>query len=132
MPTATRRGRAPVGAVSRPLFVYGSLREAAVRLRVLGPRPGAPAVTVRPAVLRGYVRQMVDAFDYPFVVPAGPDDAVAGDLLGGLTADDYGRLDEYEDVGSGLYARVGVTVEAAGGPAAVAAWVYRKGPAAPP
>ena len=115
--------------MSLPLFVYGSLRDAAVRARVLGGRRGAPPIATEPAMLRGYVWQMAPGFGYPFVTPGAADDAVDGEILHGLAADDYARLDRYEDTDSGLYVRVRVSVETAHGPAE--AWTYCKGPNAP-
>jgi gamma-glutamylcyclotransferase (GGCT)/AIG2-like uncharacterized protein YtfP len=115
--------------VSRPLFVYGSLRDPRVRARLLGERAD---LTTRPAVLRGHARQATPDFDYPFVVPAGRGDLVDGELLLGLGPADYAILDSYEDVDDGLYQRVAVTVETPDGPVeAVEAWVYLKGPATP-
>jgi gamma-glutamylcyclotransferase (GGCT)/AIG2-like uncharacterized protein YtfP len=113
--------------VSRPLFVYGSLRDPRVRGGLLGERAD---LTTCPAILLGYTRRLVPDFDYPFVVPAAPDARVDGDLLLGLLPDDYTILDRYEDVEDGLYVRVGVTVETADG--SVDAWTYLKGPATPP
>ena len=111
----------------RPLFVYGSLRDPRVRARLLGDRP---ALTTSPAILRGHRRQWVPGFEYPFVVPAAPDDRVDGELILGLQPSDYVILDRYEDLDDGLYARAAVTVETPHGPAE--AWTYLKGQAAPP
>jgi gamma-glutamylcyclotransferase (GGCT)/AIG2-like uncharacterized protein YtfP len=111
----------------RPLFVYGSLRDPRVRAGLLGERTD---LTTCPAILRGYTRQRVPDFDYPFVVPAAPDARVDGDLLLGLQSADYTVLDRYEDVDDGLYVRAAVTVETAD--CSVDAWTYLKGPAAPP
>jgi gamma-glutamylcyclotransferase (GGCT)/AIG2-like uncharacterized protein YtfP len=108
-----------------PLFVYGSLRDPRVRARVLGRQH----VTVCPATLRGWARQTVPSFNYPFLVPAAPEALIAGELMLELRAADYARLDDYEDTDSGLYVRHRATVETASGP--VDAWVYVKGPAAP-
>jgi gamma-glutamylcyclotransferase (GGCT)/AIG2-like uncharacterized protein YtfP len=110
-----------------PLFVYGSLRDPAVRARLLGPRGDLSTCT---AVLRGHVRMLVPGFGYPFVVLATPDDRVDGDLLLGLQPADLAVLDEYEDVDDGLYRREVVTVETPDGDRT--AWVYLKGPAEPP
>ncbi len=113
-------------ATSRPLFVYGSLRDPEVRTMLLGPHPG---LTTCPAVLPGYARQTVPGFGYPFVVPADADAQVVGELLLGLTDEDLARLDDYEDLDAGLYERVSVLVETADGQRD--AWTYRRGPAAP-
>ena len=109
-----------------PLFVYGSLRDPCVRARLLGARS---EIEARPATLPGHRRIMVPDFDYPFVVPSRPGDAVDGDLLAGLTPADYATLDRYEDVDDGLYVRVAVTVHTDCGSAD--AWVYLKGPTDP-
>ena len=108
-----------------PLFVYGSLRDPAVRTSLLGERP---ELTTQSATLPGYARQTVPGFGYPFIVPAA-DDHVDGELIVGLHAADYALLDEYEDVSDGLYARVQVEVETPGG--ACPAWTYVKGSRAP-
>src|SRR3954447_18147638 len=110
-----------------PLFIYGSLRDPAVRARLVGPRDD---LSTRPAVLRGYTCMRVPGFGYPFVVPADDAAQVEGDLLIGLTSADYAVLDEYEDVEDDLYQRAVVAVETPDG--AQEAWVYVKGPAAPP
>ena len=110
-----------------PLFVYGSLRDPRVRARVLGEQ--RPALTTCPATLYGHERQTVPSFGYPFLVPAGADAGVDGELILGLADADYPVLDRYEDVEDGLYVRERVTVETADGP--VDAWTYLRGPAAP-
>jgi gamma-glutamylcyclotransferase (GGCT)/AIG2-like uncharacterized protein YtfP len=110
----------------RPLFMYGSLRDPRIRARLLGNRAD---LTTCPAVLHGHARQIVPNFDYPFVLPAGPDARVDGELLLGLLSADYTTLDRYEDVDGGLYARAAVMVETPNGP--VDAWTYLKGPTAP-
>jgi gamma-glutamylaminecyclotransferase len=112
------------GAAPGPLFVYGTLMEPRVRAEVLGPDARA---TARPARLRGYRRVAVPGFAYPVIEAGAPEDVVDGRLLEGLTAGDYTRLDAYEDVDDGLYARVRVTVEA--GDEHLGAWAYVRGPA---
>ena len=112
--------------VSRPLFIYGSLRDPRVRADLLGERPG---LTTCPAILHGYTRQTVSSFDYPFIVPAESDARVDGELLLGLVDADYAILDRYEDVDDELYLRAPVTVETEDG--SVDAWAYLRGPAAP-
>jgi len=108
---------------SLPLFIYGSLRDPAVRARLLGRRTD---LTTGPAILHGHVRQRVPDFDYPFVLPAAPAAQVEGELLLGLSEADYALLDVYEDVEDGLYRRAVVTVETPRG--TLDAWVYLKGP----
>ena len=114
-------------AATLPLFVYGSLRDPRVRARLLGKRAD---LTTIPAILRGYARQTVPGFDYPFIAPATPDDDVEGEIILGLTEADYPILDRYEDVEDGLYARTAVALETASG--RKVAWAYLKGPAASP
>ncbi len=108
---------------SLPLFVYGTLMDPSVRARVLGARPH---MTVRPARLAGFRRVVVPGFQYPVIATGAPSDRVDGQLLGGLTSEDYAILDEYEDVGDGLYARVRVVVDMDDD--TVAAWAYVRGP----
>ena len=105
-----------------PLFVYGTLMDPAVRARVLGVQA---LVTARPARLTGYRRLAIPGFEYPVVAAGAPEDVVEGQLLDRLTTDDYALLDEYEDVGDGLYARVQVTVDTEDGQQA--SWVYVQG-----
>lgn len=114
------------GPETRPLFVYGSLREPAVRARVLGRQAG---IATCPAVLTGHVRELVPSFDYPFIVPAEPEARVEGELLLGLRVEDYRALDHYEDVDDGLYTRAAVTVQTPAGE--VEAFAYLRGPNAP-
>ena len=112
-----------------PLFVYGTLMDPAGRARVLGARA---AVTARPARLTGYRRLVIPSFEYPVIVAGAPEDTVDGQLLDGLTADDFAALDAYEDVDEGLYARVRVDVRTGDGDTddePVVAWVYVRGPA---
>lgn len=117
-------------SVELPLFVYGTLADPAVRANVLGDRDDRPAVTARPAMLAGYRRASVPDFEYPLIEPGAAGDRVDGRLLAGLTADDYAVLDQYEDVGEGLYARVRVSVSLDDGQAD--AWAYVQGPALTP
>jgi len=112
--------------VTLPLFIYGSLRDPAVRARLPGIRPDLWTV---PAVLHGHARIMVSGFGYPFVVPADPGSRVDGDLLLGLVDRDYAILDAYEDTAEGLYVRAEVTVESDG--RRLAAYAYLRGPSAP-
>jgi gamma-glutamylcyclotransferase (GGCT)/AIG2-like uncharacterized protein YtfP len=112
--------------VTLPLFVYGSLRDPRVRQRVLGERAD---LTTIPATLRGFTRQFVPSFDYPFIVPATPDDRIEGEIILGLKEADYPVLDAYEDVEDGLYMRIAVSAETADGQ--VNAWAYLKGSNAP-
>lgn len=116
----------PDDPVSRPLFVYGTLRDPELRTFIPGERSD---LTTQPAILTGYAKQQSPTLAYPFLVPEAGSQ-VEGELLLGLRAADYAILDAYEDVDQNLYERVAVTVETASGPAS--AWTYVKGPAAPP
>jgi gamma-glutamylcyclotransferase (GGCT)/AIG2-like uncharacterized protein YtfP len=109
------------------LFVYGTLREPAVRRRVLG---GHREIATCPAVLLGHDRRLFPGFEYWFVVPAEADARVDGELMLGLSDDDLVILDDYEDLDAGLYVRAMVRVETADGERD--AWTYRRGPAALP
>jgi hypothetical protein len=80
------------------MFVYGSLRNAAVRALVLGRPDAVPPV---PVVLRQHcVLQAVDK-EYP-VLRAVDDGDAEGVLIGGLTPNDLERLDYWEDGEYGL------------------------------
>ena len=113
--------------VTRPLFIYGSLRDPRVRAQLFGARPD---LSTCPATLPGHERQTVASFDYPFITPSDAADAcVDGELLLGLRPDDHRTLDHYEDLDDGLYVRAIVTVQTADGPSE--AWAYLRGPNAP-
>lgn len=105
------------------LFVYGTLTDPSIRARVLGPNPH---ITVRPARLAGFRRVVVPGFEYPVIAAGAPGDRVEGQLLDGLTPEDYAILDGYEDVADGLYARLCVLVDTEHGQAP--AWAYVQGP----
>jgi gamma-glutamylcyclotransferase (GGCT)/AIG2-like uncharacterized protein YtfP len=117
--------QAPDRADSLPLFVYGSLRDPAVRASLLGERAD---LTMQPAALPGYARLLVPGFGYPFIVPAA-DARIDGEMILGLHASDYAVLDEYEDVSDDLYARVQVQLQTPEG--ACSAWAYIKGASGP-
>ena len=97
------------------LFAYGTLRDAGMRDRVLR---GAPSREIGPGSVAGV---LYDLGEYPGLV-AG-DERVPGVVI--ELADDaaLARLDEYEDVGSGLYVRRRTTVRLDGGEE-IEAWVY--------
>lgn len=111
-----------------PLFVYGSLRDPTVRACLLG--TFAEKIATSPAALHGHAIQRAAHFEYPLLAPAAPDARVDGELLLGIDDGDLEIFDAYEDVEDGLYVRAAVTVHTASGPRG--AWVYLKGPAAPP
>ena len=80
------------------MFVYGTLRNAAVRALVLGRPDPVPAL---PVVLRQHtVMQAVDK-EYP-VLRVVDDGEVEGVLVRGLTPNDLARLDSWEDDEYGL------------------------------
>lgn len=99
-----------------PLFVFGSLMDADILARVLGPDRAA-AVIRQPAWLSGYRRHCARDDVFPILVPdphAVTADAatrhppVPGFLLLGLTAEDLDRIEYYEGAG---YALRPLTVE---------------------
>jgi gamma-glutamylcyclotransferase (GGCT)/AIG2-like uncharacterized protein YtfP len=101
------------------LFAYGTLKDPQQVAAVLG--PAVHARIVGPGRVHGI---LYDVGGYPALRPgAAPDDAVCGLLLelddGGALA----RLDEYEDVSSGLYVRERCHVRLDDG-RTVDAWVY--------
>jgi hypothetical protein len=49
--------------VTRPLFIYGSLRDPRVRAQLFGARAD---LSTCPATLPSHERQSVASFDYPF------------------------------------------------------------------
>lgn len=94
------------------LFVYGSLLEEATREQLLGHR-----VEVVEARLLGFERRKSR---YNYIVRADGAETV-GMVMLGLTAEDWQRLDAYEEVPS-LYTRGEVEVITADGPRRC--WVY--------
>ena len=99
------------------LFAYGTLRDARQRARVLR---GAPAREVGSGSAPG---ALYDLGEYPGMVAGAPDDRVPGTVI--ELADDatLALLDEYEDLGSGLYVRERTTVQLDDGDTMVT-WVY--------
>jgi gamma-glutamylcyclotransferase (GGCT)/AIG2-like uncharacterized protein YtfP len=111
----------------RHLFVYGSLVDARCLDEVLGHAHDGERLAAR---LGGYARVATDAYPYPYIVPA-PARAVDGILVMNLSARDFERLDRYEDLDTGVYARELVEVEAWGcGPSSqrADAFTYVAGP----
>lgn len=100
------------------LFVYGTLMDRRVMMRIVG-RPLPPAA---PAVLYGY-RKWETTLGYPAVFP-DPGQSCKGSVYGTLTADDLKRLDAYEDVNGNppAYTRRLVTVQGAHG--SLSAYLY--------
>lgn len=100
------------------LFVYGTLMDRRVMTRVVG-RPLPPA---SPAVLYGY-RKWETTLGYPALLP-DPERSCQGLVYGSLTADDFKRLDAYENTGGSppAYFRKLVTVQGAHG--RISAYVY--------
>lgn len=88
-----------------PLFIYGSLLDAALRAKVIG-----HLTWVTPATLRGYER---DKRRYWFIRSRDAA-SVEGAVLMSLTADDLQALDRYEEVPR-LYTRQRVRVRLADG-----------------
>ena len=92
------------------LFVYGSLVEPRCLDEVLGRRHTEERLRAR---LAGYRRVSTSAYPYPFIVVA-PEACVDGILVMDLTPSDLEVLDQYEEVATGTYTRIGVEVEAWG------------------
>lgn len=89
-------------------FFYGTLMFAEVRRALLGRSPR----TV-PAILSGYRRCVVRLprrVELP-VIQEQADAQVAGLLAVGLQRADLARLDQFENVGGGLYRRIVCSVE---------------------
>lgn len=84
------------------LFVYGTLQDDAVVQELLGHR-----LFGRPAVLKGYRRELESSIGYPVIHPR-EGDIVPGKLLDGLDPDALAILDAYE---GNRYRRVVVQVE---------------------
>ena len=97
------------------LFAYGTLRDAGMRDQVLR---GAPSREIGRGSVAGV---LYDLGEYPGLVTG--DERVPGVVI--ELADDasLARLDEYEDVGSGLYVRRRATVRLDDG-RDVETWVY--------
>jgi len=100
------------------LFVYGTLMDQRVMMRVIGRRlpPAAPAT------LYGY-RKWETTFGYPAIFPE-PGHSCRGLVYSGLTEEDLQRLDRYEDADGSppAYIRRLVTVHGAHG--RINAYVY--------
>ena len=96
------------------LFVYGSLLDRAVRIRILGREPA-----IHEATLSGYERRRKRYF----YIVAKPGSRVVGAVISELKRDDFKRLDRYEDAPT-LYSRA--IVEVADSPARGRrrCWVY--------
>lgn len=95
------------------LFVYGTLRDPEVCLRLLGRMP-----TSSRAVLHGYARLKIRGERYPAMVPDETRN-VDGLFLTGLSEAELAALDAYED---DEYERIAVVVETDTGRAT--AWAY--------
>jgi len=99
------------------LFTYGTLRDALQRDVVLH---GAPTREVGTATVAGV---LYDLGNYPGLVGGAPDERVPGVVVELSDEAALARLDEYEDVGNGLFVRRRMIVHLdAGGD--VEAWVY--------
>jgi gamma-glutamylcyclotransferase (GGCT)/AIG2-like uncharacterized protein YtfP len=88
------------------LFVYGTLRDAALVRRLTGRQ-----FSVEAAVLAGY-RRFEPPGSYPYITPE-PHAEVHGDILRNVDADTLQVFDAYENEGR-LYRRVDVWVTISG------------------
>lgn len=98
---------------STMLFVYGTLLDATVRVRLLGRE-----VASMPAALPNYAR----ARGRYFFVQKSDGSMTPGLILVGLTARDFVILDQYEETPT-LYTRELITVRV-GGANLLRCWVY--------
>ncbi|MFQ5349893.1 MAG: gamma-glutamylcyclotransferase family protein [Thermoanaerobaculia bacterium] len=101
-----------------PLFAYGTLVDAVFTGRLLERR-----LAPEPAVLLDHALGELPGLGYPVVVPA-PGRQAEGVLYRHLTAADFDRLDAYEGVAEGLYARGRAEAVPASGGAAEPVSVY--------
>lgn len=92
------------------LFAYGELMRPEVMGKLLGRLPPS-----RPAVLPDHRRVLDEAIGFFRAIPC-PGSRVDGLLYEGLTPGELARLDEYEEVGRGLYERAEVEVRVSGLP----------------
>lgn len=97
----------PDSDTTHPVFVYGTLKSAALRWLVMG-RAGQP----RQYTLQGYERQGLD-------ITKNPDASVDGLLLQ-VSAEELRRLDRYERIGI-RYERIRIPKGEGAG-----IWVYRR------
>lgn len=79
--------------MTRPLFVYGTLRDPDQVFAVTGRRMSDLAP--RPATLADHAVERVDGEDFPMLVQR-PGSTTTGLLLSGFTTTDMRRLDAYE------------------------------------
>ncbi|MGH2690622.1 MAG: gamma-glutamylcyclotransferase family protein [Actinomycetota bacterium] len=115
-------------SVHRPFFVYGTLRREQGNYRLLRGR----TVSEHPATLPGYA---LHAAGLPYVVAAGADDLVVGELMfvrPSHYAEILGTLDQLEGCTlgrPGLYERIAASARyrLGGQDRAVEAWVYLAG-----
>lgn len=107
-------GEAP--AAGLPLFAYGTLCDEEFVERLLERR-----VATADATLVDFRRWELEGLGYPVVVEE-PGGRVDGTLYRGLVEEDYRRLDAYEGVREGLYARRAASVLVGG--EELRAWVY--------
>ena len=113
------QGLQPVSeAPPLPLFAYGTLTDPVFAGRLLERR-----LSAEPAVLHDHARGELPGLGHAIAVPS-PGERVEGLLYRHLTAEDYDRLDAYEGVAEGLYARRRGEATAAGAEAAEPVFVY--------
>ena len=80
--------------MSKPLFVFGSLRDSDIREIVLG--RAAADIRVLSAWLPDYRALRLPDESYPVLVTA-PGESVIGELLSGLLAEDFARIAFFEN-----------------------------------
>jgi gamma-glutamylcyclotransferase (GGCT)/AIG2-like uncharacterized protein YtfP len=99
------------------LFAYGTLRDALQRDVILR---GAPTREIGPATAPGV---LYDLGNFPGLVDGAPGERVPGVVVELPDDAALARLDEYEDVGAGLFVRRRASVRLDAGDD-VEAWVY--------
>jgi gamma-glutamylcyclotransferase (GGCT)/AIG2-like uncharacterized protein YtfP len=104
--------------LSLPLFVYGTLMRGGAQAGLVGPARRGPATT------RGRLWRMPEG--YPAL--SDGDHLVHGEWVEPVSSDVLARLDAYEGVDEGLYARRVIRVQAEDGTFDAWAWVMADPP----
>lgn len=89
------------------LFAYGSLMFPEVWLHVVGHE--SPSI---PVTLPGHLAYRVRGYSFPGLIKTAPGDVAPGLMYSGLDAEDWRRLDAFEDT---FYRRLPVEVQAEDG-----------------
>ena len=100
------------------LFAYGTLLDETLVRDLLGRVPRS-----QPAVLKGFRKGRHPTAPHETAEP-DPSSTIPGRMYEDVSADEFDRIDVYEEVPEGLYRRIVVTVEI--GPWRADAWMYCK------